>query len=571
MVKVEEEFDIEACLDTIDLTFPGYVPSEVSIEYFMIMRLVAGKDFEFSTPKWHYFLVDCMLGRFDDADMFPYSEEVKKTIIINKNRISVMASRGVAKSSVVTAFFPVYCAIKGDVPGRGKLYFLLAVGASTQGGGRVMAKTIQSMCEDSKFCQEYFEKMRFTETEAEFTRKGKGTKDDRTFLLRTMGVGTGSIRGIRSNVGGHRPCGILFDDCIANTAAAYSETQMSALDDAMNSDAINALKGGIEGFIIVVYTPFHTRDPNVKNIINRSYTPILIPICESMDENTEEKNFVGAWEEMHPYKAVKAQYEQAKKSGTLSSFMLERMLRMASEEDRMINDSMLQPYDRNMLMKMLDGYSLYITTDFTTTSAAKSDYSAIGVWAISSNMDYYLLDLHVKRCEIHEQYDALFRMISVWSRGGRYIEVGVEIDGQQKAHIFSLKEMMIKKGIHFSFAKQKGAPVGREGILSKGAGGNKLERFRYMLPQFQNMKMYFPNELSGTPDMKEAVKQMKGATHTGFSGHDDWNDCVSQLGMMDILAGSGVEYGASEFHDDTSSIWKDIEEDDDYQTDSVVF
>lgn len=571
MVKVTEEFDVDLALDSIDLTFPGYTPSAESLEYFMIMRLVAGKDFEFSTPKWHYFLVDCMLGKFEDASMFPYSEEVKKTIIVNKNRISVMASRGVAKSSVVTAFFPVYCAIKGVVPGRGHLYFLLAVGASTQGGGRVMAKTIQSMCEDSKFCQDYFEKMRFTETEAEFTRKGKGTKDDRTFLLRTMGVGTGSIRGIRSNVGGHRPDGILFDDCIANTAAAYSETQMTALDDAMNSDAINALKGGVEGFIIVVYTPFHTRDPNVKNIINQSYTPILIPICESMDEDSEEKDFVGAWEEMHPYKAVKAQYDQAKKSGTLSSFMLERMLRMASEEDRMINDTMLQPYDRSMLMKMIDGYSLYITTDFTTTSASKSDYSAVGVWAVSSNMDYYLLDLHVKRCEIQEQYDALFRLISIWSRGGKYIEVGIEIDGQQKAHVFALKEMMIKKGIHFSFARQKGAPVGREGILSKGAGGNKLERFRYMLPQFQNMKMYFPEELKNTPDMKEAVKQMKGATHTGFSGHDDWNDCVSQLGMMDILAGTGVEVGESEFKDSSNAIWSDIEEDEDYEGSSVVF
>lgn len=566
-----EEFDVDEALDTVDLSFPGYLPSKEALEFFALMRLVGGKDFEYSTPKWHYFLVDLILGQIDDPQMFPYSKEVCDKIDININRISVMASRGVAKSSVVTAFFPVYCAIKGTVPNRGKIYFLLALGASAQGGGRVMAKTIQSMCEDSKFCQDYFEKMRFTETESEFVRKGNGSKDNRTFLLRTMGVGTGSIRGVRSNVGGHRPDGILFDDCIPNTAAAYSETQMTALDDAMNSDAINALKGGGKGFIIDVYTPFHTRDPNVKNVINRSYTPIIIPICSEISEDSEEQNFSGAWEDMHPFHAVKEQYLAAKKSGTLPAFMLERMLRMSSEEDRLITDDMLQPYDRQMLMPMLSGYRIYITTDFTTTSAAKSDYSSIGVWAVSSNMDFYLLDLSVQRCEIQQQYDTLFRLVSIWSKGGRFVEVGVEIDGQQKAHIFALKEMMIKKGLYFSFARQKGAPAGREGILSRSSGGNKLDRFRFILPQFQNMKFYFPTELQQTPDMKEAIRQMKGATHTGFSGHDDWNDCVSQLGLIDILPGTGVEDMNDELFQEQSRFWAGFKEDEEDFSDSVVF
>lgn len=472
-------------------------------------------------------------------------------------------------SSVVTAFFPVYCAIKGVVPNRGHVYFLLALGASAQGGGRVMAKAIQSMCQDSKFCNEYFESMRFTETEAEFTRKGSGSKDKRTFLLRTMGI-SGSIRGIRSNVGAHRPDGILFDDCIPDTAAAYSETQMTSLDDAMNNDAINALKGGGDGFIVLIFTPFHERDPNVKNIINRSYTPILVPICEKVDEDLEEHEFVGAWEEMHPFKAVKAQYIQAKKSNSLASFMLERMLRMSSEEDRMISDDMVQWYDRKLMMSMLSGYSLYITTDFTTTSAAKSDYSAIAVWAVSSNHDYFLLDMCLRRQELQDQYNELFRMVSTWSRGGRFIEVGIEIDGQQKAHVFALKQMMQKKGIYFSFARQKGAPVGREGIMSRSAGGNKLERFRYMLPNFQNMKMYFPEQLKDTPDMKEAVKQLKSATHEGFSGHDDFCDVVSQLGMMEILPGSG-NMEALEEYDEFDDVWKDFDKEDKAGKNSVIF
>jgi phage terminase large subunit-like protein len=529
------EFNVDEALDSVDLSFPGYIPSTESLEYFAIMRLVTGKDFEFSTPMWHYFLVDVMLGMIDDKYMFPYSREVCEQIGINKNRIGVMASRGLAKSSVVTAFFPIYCAIKGNVPGRGHIHFLLALGASAQGGGRVMAKAIESMCEDSKFCDEFFEHMRFTETEAEFVRKGSGSKDSRTFLVRTMGVGTGSIRGVRSNVGAHRPDGILFDDCIPNAAAAFSETQIKNLDDAMNSDAINALKGGGKGFIVCVFTPFHNQDSNVKNILNKSYTPIIIPICEKIDGDLVEKDFTGAWEDMHPYSAVIDQYKQAERSGALSSFMTERMLRMASEEDRMISEDMIQWYDRNMVMKLISGYRLYMTTDFTTTSSSKSDYSALALWAVSSEGDFFLLDLCLKKQELADQYNEVFRMLNTWGRR-QSIEVGVEIDGQQKAHLFSLKELMIKKGKFFSFARQKGASASQQGIRSASAG-KKIDRFRYVLPRFQSRKIWFPEQLRYTPEMKEGIKQLRGATVNGFTSHDDF--CFSGDTEVTMRDGTG--------------------------------
>lgn len=215
-------------------------------------------------------------------------------------------------------------------------------------------------------------------------------------------------------------------------------------------------------------------------------------------------------------------------------------------------------------MKNLHGYTIYITTDFTTTSEAKSDFSGLMVWAVSHNGDYFLLDVCVKRQGIQEQYNELFRMLSIWSREGNHIEVGVEIDGQQKAHIFALKEMMQKKNHYFSFVRQKGAPISREGILSKGAGTNKHERFRYMLPQFQNRKIWFPNELASTPSMEETIKQLKFTTWSGFATHDDAIDCISQLGMIDVRL--PAENISTEYGGDTElldGIWSrfDMEED----------
>jgi len=558
--KSLKKFDVDAALDSIDLSFNGYIPSEDSLKFFNIIRLVQGKDFEFNTPLVHYWIVDLLLGNISRAQ-YPYGEEVNRNITINNKRIAIMMSRGLAKSSIVTCFWPVYCSIVGEVPDLGLVHFGVGIAASAQGGGRVIAKSIQSLCEDSKFCKEYFEDMRFTETESEFTRKGTGSKDDRTFLFRTMGF-SGGIRGTRSNVGSHRPDFLVFDDTILNTQAAYSETMMHTLKETIDSDAINALKGGNKGKIFHVFTPFHSNDPNYRMLTEGAYTPVAIPICEKVYEGMPKEEFVGAWPDMHPYEAVIEQYNQAVASSSTKSFNQERMLRISSDEDRMIPEELIEWYSRKVLLKELHAYNIYITTDFTTTSEAKSDFSAISAWAVNSNRDYYLVDLCVKRQSIAEQYDELFRMVGFWTSHGKPVEVGIEIDGQQKAHLFSLKEMMVKRSEWFQFARQKGTKYGSVGILSRNSGGSKHERFRFMLPQFQNHKMHFPLELQDTPDMKEALLQIKYTTWESFGGKDDFIDTVSQLGMIEIRY-PNVPSNNGITTDREGSIWRDIHREDD--------
>ena len=56
-----------------------------------------------------------------------------------------------------------------------------------------------------------------------------------------------------------------------------------------------------------------------------------------------------------------------------------------------------------------------------------------------------------------------------------------------------------------------------------------------MLPMFQNKKFWFQEQLDETPDMIEAMRQIKYTTYSGFAGHDDFMDTVSQLGMMEII------------------------------------
>jgi hypothetical protein len=97
-------------------------------------------------------------------------------------------------------------------------------------------------------------------------------------------------------------------------------------------------------------------------------------------------------------------------------------------------------------------------------------------------------------------------MNNYWRRKSRTApEIGIEIDGQQKAHISALESKMILRNEWFTFARQRGAKPGSKGILSRLEGGSKHWRFRMMLPLFQNRKIWFPEELRETPDMRELM------------------------------------------------------------------
>lgn len=553
-------FDVDEALDTIDLSFSKYSPSAEAFEFFALIRIFFGEDFEIPNPKFHYFIVDALFGNLKVED-FPYADHVLETLNINPRRIGTLASRGTAKSTVTTLFYPIYAAIKGTTPITGPLSHMLILSDSQKGGARDQALIMGNTFEKSKFAKEWFETIRFTESEVELVRKGKEPIEKRHMLIKFKGAQSGGIRsGSRNPITGDRYAIIIADDVIKNEAEAYSEVIMHNVNTALTSDALNAMRAK-NTQLILINTPFHKNDPIYKMVESGGFTPIIAPICKTIHSDLKEEEFEGVWSDMHNYESVMERYLNAVATNSTRAFNQELMLRVSNEEDRMISDEMIQWYDRKMLMQTLSGYNLYITTDFTTTSEAKSDFSGIALWAISHNMDYFLLDLSLKKLSIQEQYNELFRMIANWRGGGRDIQVGIEVDGQQKAHLFALKEMMIKKNMFFNLARQKGAPISREGILSKAGGTNKHERFRFMLPQFQNKKFWFPNEIKDTPDMREALKQLKYTTYTGFASHDDFNDLVSQLGLLDILtpAYEEVDRNALEYDSDWwgEDPWKD--------------
>lgn len=526
------EFDLDGALDTYDPTFPRYTPSQDAFEFFILMRLVQGGDFEFDTPIAHYFMVDVLLGHIQDPMQFPYSEEICKTIEIDINALGFMASRGLAKSTVGISFFAVYSAIKGELPnGIGKVWFYLLIAASSKGGARVNALAVKAMCEESKYLNDFFEDMRFTETESEFTRKdptGNVAKKDRSFLVRYQGLNTG-IRGNR--YGERRPCALIFDDTILNTAAAYSKVMMDNLHTVLHSDAVNALKGGGKGRVLLFFTPFHYGDVNTRAILTGAFTPVVIPMAKSFDAESDDlkaTDIVSSWEAMHPRVSIMSLIKRAKKAKELKLFLQERMLRLTSGSERLVPDSCIQYTDMSLIENNLDAYHIYITTDFTTTSGEGSDFSGNATWAVNCNEEWFMLNLNLRKMGMQTQYDTVIREADKYKRKGKNVEIGVEIDGNQSAHVFALEKIMRENGTYHSFAKQKGKlDSPQKGILSRSTGVAKHERFRIASQSFLQKKIWLPEHLKNTPDMKEFVAQIKGATHEAFTRADDGPDLVT--------------------------------------------
>lgn len=454
-------------------------------------------------------------------------------------------------STVLTAYLPIYAAITGKIPNFGKIMFMVGFGDSQQGGAKVQANTIRDFCSDSAFCKQYFEKMRFTDEECEFIRKGNGRIKDRAFMYKVKGAAGGSVRGIRYRT--ERPACFLFDDIIKNESDAASPVIMKKLRSMIYADAENAL--GSKGMIIAVNTPFNKADPIYSALESGIWTPICLPICEKIGLDLKKKDFVGAWPAMHTYEKTMERYEDAYYGGTLREFNQELMLRISSEEDKMIKDDMIQWYDRQKIVRALGNFTVLITTDFTASGSKKGDYSGIAVWAIGADDDKFLIDIELQKRTIQEQYDALFRMVSKYGKNGRVVEVGMEIDGQQQLNMFALKQMMIEKNMWFRFAKQKGSTA--EGIRSRMASGSKFERFKYMMPSFENKKMWFPESLRETADMKELLEELKYVTFAGIgSKHDDGLDLISQLGMIDYLLPSmSLDEIEDKLPSASSSIW----------------
>ena len=476
---------------------PNYIPSQFALAFVNFIKLVnGGQGEENKTPALHL----KMLDQIDQP---------------NSRKIANMVHRGAAKTTVLGEYLILYLATFGEMPSFGTVDFALYVSDSIDNGVKNMRKNLEFRWENSDFLKKYVPVAKFTDIHWHF--KNKAGKE---FIVKGYGAKTG-VRGTKAN--GKRPQLAILDDLVSDEDAR-SKTMIAAIEDTVHK-AIDHAMHPTRSKIIWSGTPFNASDPLYKAIESGAWAVNCYPVCEKFP--CTRKEFRGSWEDRFTYDYVKRKYLEAMKSGTIHTFNQELMLRIMSDEDRLVLDSDINWYKRGDVLKHMHLYNFYITTDFATTEDESGDFAFLSVWAINASGHRFWVDGVCARQSMDKNMDDLFRLAQRY----KPLSVGVEVTGQQEGFIPWIKNEMVRRRIFFNLASSGNS--NRPGIRPNT---NKLQRFYVVVPWFKAGEMFFPEEMKLEKPMIEMMEEIKLASGNGIkSKHDDAIDTVSMLAAMNVF------------------------------------
>lgn len=472
---------------------PTYVPSEFALEFVTFIKLVNGQQGEeHKTPLVHYQMLD--------------------TLTHGGKRIINLCHRGIAKTTVMGEYLFLFVATYGEIPGFGRLDLALYVSDSIENGVKNMRKNLEFRWDNSDFLKQYIPEIRFTDIRWEFKNV-----DGKVFIVKGYGAKTG-VRGAKEM--GKRPQLAVLDDLISDEDAR-STTVIAAVEDTVYK-AVNYALHPTKNMIIWSGTPFNAKDPLYKAVESGAWAVNVFPVCEQFP--CERSEFRGSWPDRFTFDYVKEQYDNAVKLGKVETFNQELMLRIMSEEDRMIQDGDIGWYKIDAVLRNKSRFNFYITTDFATSLKDKADFSVISVWAYNNVGDWLWVDGVCKRQLMDKNIDALFRLAQLYKPQS----VGIEVTGQQGGFIQWIQGQMLDRNIYF--------PLASEGNDSKPGirpNTNKMVRFNTVVPLFKARKVFFPIERKQEDTMQEAMNELSLVSVSGFrSKHDDFLDTISMLSSL---------------------------------------
>jgi len=485
---------VDQWLEKVDYSFLNsghYKPTPFALKFMNFIKLVNGAQGEENkTPVMHLAMLDRIAGKAEN--------------IVN------LIFRGGAKTTIFGEYMIPYLAIFGEIEGFGKVPSMIYVSDSVDNGVKSLRKNVEFRWESSDFLQEWLppETTHITDQFMSFK-----SKTGNRFAMKAFGAKTG-LRGTK--IFGKRPVLAVLDDLLSD-------------DDAKSKAAIEAIKDTIyKGIdyaldprrrkIIFNGTPFAKNDPIYEAVESGAWNVNVWPVCERFP--CEKEEFAGAWEDRFTYEFMREKHIFSQKSGKLSAFNQEMMLKISSEEERLVQEAEIRWYSRPDLIKTRGRYNFYITTDFATSDKQTADFSVVSVWAYNANGDWFWVDGFARRQTMEKSIDQLFRLVSEY----RPQQVGIEVTGQQYAFISWLQREMMQRNIWFNFAQEKGST--RPGIRPTV---NKLTRFNLVVPLFKAGKIYFPEEMRESQVVQEFTTEISLATINGLKGKDDCLDTISML------------------------------------------
>jgi len=335
----------------------------------------------------------------------------------------------------------------------------------------------------------------------------------------------GALTGVRgAKELGRRPQFGVLDDLMSDTSAE-SPTMIQKINNTIYKAVSKALDPRHQK-LVFLGTAFNAKDPLHVAVESGAWNVSVFPICEHFP--CLKKDFRGAWEDRFPYEYVQEEYMEAHDLGMPENFSQELMLRITSEEDRLLKDHNIKWFSLKSLMSRRDSFNYYITTDFATGEDSKNDFSIVSVWALNSTGHLFWVDGVCVKQLMHKNINDLFRLVQKWNP----LSVGIEVSGQQQGFVSIIEQAMEDRNIYFNLASSGNSS--KPGIRPSNKV-NKLTRFKHIVPWFKQGLVHLPEELRDTLPILEAVEELTLASNKGFrSLHDDWLDTVSMLSEMPL-------------------------------------
>ena len=469
-----------------------YMPSVFALTFMNFIKLANGAQGEsHKTPPVHLKMLD-------------------KLASPNKY-IANLCFRGAAKTSLFMEYLVLFVAMYGFLPGLGKIEGMIYVSDSMDNGVKSARKNIEFRYNNSEFLQQWIPDATFTDNYMEFTNA-----EGHRLGVKMFGAKTG-LRGTK--IFGKRPVLCILDDLVSDDDAK-SKAAMLAIKDTVYKGVNHALDP-TRRKVVFNGTPFNTDDILIEAVESGAWDVNVWPVCEKFPCSREE--FRGAWEDRFSFDYIQEQYDMALATGKLSAFYQELMLRISSEEERLVQDDEIGWYSRSQLLQNKSSFNFYTTTDFATSAKQTADDSVISHWAYNANGDWFWVDGNCEKQTMDKTIDQLFDGVSTYKPQ----QVGIEITGQQGAFITWLQQEMMSRNIWFNFAssEKSGAP----GIRPTA---DKLTRFNMVVPWFKARKIYFPLEMKNSIIVGKFLEQIRLTTKSGIKGKDDCLDTISQLAYL---------------------------------------
>lgn len=504
-----------------------YVPSEEAVKFIAFIRACNVEDN--ANAEIHYKLAD----KYFSTD----------------KQVLIEAFRGSAKSTMME-WFVLYIAALGKLHNFGKVNFIAFIGDSMENGTKNFFRNLAGKIDRSELLKQVLTVKRKTDSEMELVNV-----DGVELNLKGYGAST-NIRGVRYK--GARPDIVILDDITTNDAI-NSETIQNTINDNFYKSVIPALHP-TRYKIFFIGTPISERDIIHQLSSNPKWVVHKFPIADKFP--CEKNEFTGNWSDRFPYDAVLEKYEMYKAAGKAQDFFQEYMLEITDLTTLIVDEEDIQWFDPSIINKSKHNYNFYITTDFATSTKKSADYSTIGVWAISNNSDWLLVDGQCIRQTMQENIDDLFRYVRKWNP----ISVGIESSGQQGGFISIMQETMITRNLWFTFAKKPGSKD-----LGIRPTKDKVHRFvTGVQPKFKQNKIWLPKpELAKLRSprllllVEELVHELSRFTLAGgvkALAHDDALDLLNQLSEIDIyLPSAASDFTTTEVTED-GLIWESFHE-----------